>query len=194
MNQRIIGVTGGIATGKTTVTNYLHQRYHLPILDADLYARAAITQERLQVIQERYGAEILTPSGELNRQHLGTIIFNNKLERRWLENLIHPYVKEQLCQNARSVAPAPVVMAIPLLFEANLQNLVTEIWVVNCPLQLQIERLCERSHLTIEEAMQRISAQMPMTIKIAQADVVLDNSIDLPYLWQQIDRYINESV
>jgi len=188
MSQRIIGVTGGIATGKTTVTNYLHQRYGLPILDADLYAREALTAERLELIRERYGAKILTRSGELNRQYLGTIIFSYSRERHWLEQLIHPYVTEQLIKNAQNIAPNPVVMAIPLLFEANLQHLVTEIWVINCPLKLQEQRLCTRNNLTINEAKQRITAQMPISEKIAQADVIIENSSDLKDLWQQIDQ------
>ncbi|MEI6427028.1 MAG: dephospho-CoA kinase [Pseudanabaena sp. ELA607] len=194
MIQRIIGVTGGIATGKTTITNYLHHHYQLTILDADLYAREALNAERLQLIQERYGSQILTKEGSLDRQRLGAIIFDDEKERRWLETLIHPYVTNRLQLAAQELFPNPVIMAIPLLFEANLQHLVTEIWVVTCTPELQQQRLCQRNNLTIIEAQQRVAAQMPLKEKIMQADIVFDNSGDLVHLWQQIDQVMAQAI
>ncbi|HEY9845127.1 MAG TPA: dephospho-CoA kinase, partial [Candidatus Caenarcaniphilales bacterium] len=94
MTQRIIGLTGGIATGKTTVANYLASAYQFPILDADTYAREAVQPGSivLQKIVERYGPAVLLPDGTLNRAHLGNIIFQDSGERVWLETQIHPYV------------------------------------------------------------------------------------------------------
>jgi len=188
MNQRIIGITGGIATGKTTVSDYLHLTYQLPILDADIYARQALTDHRLASLQNRYGKLIFNEQGELDRRKLGTIIFESAVERQWLERLIHPYVKANLLDQASLHAPATVVMAIPLLFEAKMQDLVTEIWVIACESQQQLQRLVNRNHLTVSEAEQRISSQMALSEKMELADVVIFNSGNLEDLFYQVDQ------
>src|SRR6478672_8039592 len=97
-SQRIIGLTGGISTGKTTVSRYLANTYNLPILDADIYAREAVQpgSQILQQIAEHYGNTILLPDGRLDRQRLGEIVFSNSNERQWLEEQIHPYVRQCL--------------------------------------------------------------------------------------------------
>ncbi len=190
MKQRIIGLTGGIATGKTTVTDYLAKNFQLPILDADLYARQALTEERLAKISDRYGKLIIDDHGNLDRRKLGAIIFSSEVERQWLEMLIHPYVQECLIAKAQRLAPATVVMAIPLLFEAKMEHLVTETWVVVCDYQQQLQRLIDRNHLSKNEAIDRIASQMPQSEKIELADVVIRNSGDLEKLFSQIDQAI----
>ncbi|OIP77619.1 MAG: dephospho-CoA kinase [Oscillatoriales cyanobacterium CG2_30_44_21] len=188
MNQRIIGITGGIATGKTTVSDYLHLNYQLPILDADIYARQALTNDRLARLQDRYGKLVFNEQGELDRRKLGAIIFESVIERQWLEQLIHPYVKTCLLEKANLYAPATVVMVIPLLFEAKMQDLVTEIWAIACERQQQLQRLVSRNHLTLPEAEQRISSQMALSEKMELADVVIFNSGDLEDLFHQVDQ------
>ena len=190
MKQRIIGLTGGIATGKTTVTDYLAKNFQLPILDADLYARQALTEERLVKISDRYGKLIIDDHGNLDRRKLGAIIFSSEVERQWLEMLIHPYVQECLISEAQRLAPVTVVMAIPLLFEAKMEHLVTETWVVACDYQQQLQRLIERNHLSKNEAIERIASQMPQSEKMELADVVIRNSGDLKKLFSQIDHAI----
>jgi len=190
MKQRIIGITGGIATGKTTVADYLANTFQLPILDADLYARQALTEERLAKISDRYGKLIIDDHGNLDRRKLGAIIFASRVERQWLEMLIHPYVQECLITEAQRLAPATVVMAIPLLFEAKMEDLVTEIWVVACDYQQQLQRLIDRNRLSKNEAIERIASQMPQSEKIELADVVLLNSGNLEKLFSQIDRLL----
>jgi dephospho-CoA kinase len=161
MTKRIIGLTGGIATGKTTVANYLAIAYNLPILDADIYARDAVSigSPILNAIHLRYLEQILLPDGSLNRSKLAEIIFNSEEERRWLESLIHPYVRQRFLEEI-AVSPQPMVLAIPLLFEAKMTDLVTEIWVVSCSKEQQIQRLIERDRLTYEQALSRINSQM----------------------------------
>ena len=193
MNQRIIGITGGIATGKTTVTDYLAKNFQLPILDADLYARQALTEERLAKISDRYGKLIIDDHGNLDRRKLGAIIFASEFERQWLEMLIHPYVKECLITEAQRLAPATVVMSIPLLFEAKMQDLVTETWVVACDYQQQLQRLIDRNHLSKNEAIERIASQMPQSEKKELADFVIINSGNLEKLFSQIDRVFLDS-
>jgi dephospho-CoA kinase len=192
MTKHIIGLTGGIATGKTTVANYLASAYNLPILDADIYAREAVSVDSpiLLEIAQRYGKEILLADGNLNRQKLGEIIFNNQEERNWVEGLIHPYVGDRFLEEIAVSSAETLVLVVPLLFEAGMTHLVTEIWVVSCSEQQQLERLMRRNNLTLEQAQARIISQMPITEKIASADVVLDNSSTLEVLLKQIDTAI----
>jgi dephospho-CoA kinase len=176
MPQRIIGITGGIATGKTTVSEYLHLTYGLPILDADIYARQALTAERLEQLRDRYGKQIFDQHNLLDRTKLGAIIFADPQERQWLESIIHPYVRQCLIADAQRLVPYTVVMVIPLLFEAQMQDLVTETWVITCPEKLQLQRLIQRNQLSTEAAQQRINSQMPQFTKIELANVVIVNS------------------
>jgi len=185
-----IGLTGGIATGKSTVSRYLAQTYRFPVLDADQYAREALEPgaPAFEKTLARYGAAIQTPEGSLDRKQLGEIIFRDPEEKRWLESQIHPWVKRRF-QEAMGQCSAPAgVLDIPLLFEAGLTALAGEIWVVACSEDLQIRRLQKRNGLTASQARARIASQWPLATKIAQADVVLDNSLDLPHLYRQIDQ------
>ena len=197
--MRLIGITGGIGTGKTTVTNYLHRRYRLSVWDADLYARSAVSvgSPILHIISQRYGAGILQLDGTLDRHRLGEIIFSNINERQWLEAQIHPYVR--ICFETEIARIAPddtAVLAIPLLFEAKMTDLVTEIWVVSCDPHTQLHRIVTRDALTATfqaridaaAAQRRIDSQMSLTDKIALADVNLDNSTNITNLEAQIDR------
>ena len=192
MSSRLIGLTGGISTGKSTVANYLAQTYQLPILDADIYARDAVQlgSPILQAIAHRYNPNILLADGRLNRQQLGQIIFQQPEERRWLEQQIHPYVRDRLVEAITQLSPqySSIVLVIPLLFEAGMTDLVTETWLVSCSESQQLARLIQRDSLTHEQALARINSQMPLVAKIAQADVVLDNSSTPEALQQQVDR------
>ncbi len=189
MAKRIIGLTGGIATGKTTVANYLAGVHHLPILDADIYAREAVAAGSpiLDAIARRYGPEILLANGSLNRQKLGEIIFTNSEQRRWVESVIHPYVRDRFCQEITASSAETLILVIPLLFEAGMTDIVTEIWVVRCWEQQQIERLMQRNNLTLEQAQARIKSQMPIAEKAKLADVVLDNTSTPQVLFSQVD-------
>ncbi len=188
MTKRIIGLTGGISTGKTTVSNYLANQ-QLPILDADIYARVAVAlgSPVLKAIAHRYGSDILLSDGSLNRQKLGQIIFNNDDERHWLEQQIHPDVRKRFITAINELSTQTVVLVIPLLFEAGMSDLVTEIWVVYCSPQQQLQRLMQRDQLTLEQAQARINSQMPIQEKCDRADVILDNSSSLEVLLKQID-------
>jgi dephospho-CoA kinase len=188
--MRVIGVTGGIGTGKSTVTDYLRVRYHLPIWDADIYARAAVAvgSPILEAIARRYGMNILQSDGTLDRPRLGEIIFNDATERHWLESQIHPYVRTCFETELSHLAPdATAVLAVPLLFEARMTDLVTEIWVVSCDRTTQLNRIVTRDRLSATAAIARIDSQMTLADKIAQADVNLDNSTTVADLERQID-------
>jgi dephospho-CoA kinase len=187
--KRIIGLTGGIGTGKTTVSNYLANRYHLPVLDADIYAREAVQPGSpvLSKICDRYSLDVLLPDGTLNRKRLGEIVFNNSTERQWLEQQIHPYVRDRFQSQLDTLVAPLVVLVVPLLFEAGMTDLVTEIWVVSCSPEQQLNRMMERDRLSLEQAQARLNSQLPIQEKIARADVVLDNSSTLETLLKQVD-------
>lgn len=184
--------------GKTLVSEYLATVYKLPILDADIYAREAVLPDSLvlQGMVDRYGSGVLLPDRSLNRQRLGEIIFSSPAERLWVEQCIHPYVRDRLVQAVSHLSlndsqhHSIVVMVVPLLFEARMTDLVTETWVVTCSEDQQIERLMNRDRLTLEQAQARINSQMEITKKKVQADVVLDNSSTPEALYRQVDHHI----
>ena len=209
-DQRIIGLTGGIGMGKSTVSSYLAKQYSIPILDADLLARDAVAPKSpiLNTIVERYGPTLLHPNGSLHRAKLGEIIFGLPSERLWLDQQVHPYVRDRFTSHLADPtyqSQPIVVLAIPLLFEARMTDLVTEIWVVHCSPEQQLERLLKRSRqrssqtepptppLTPEQAQARIKAQTNISRKIELADVVLDNSGRKIELYQAIDQHLQSS-
>jgi dephospho-CoA kinase len=195
MSRKIIGLTGGISTGKTTVSDYLSTKYQLPVLDADFYAREAVKKDTplLNKIIQRYGDNILLPDKTLDRQKLGNIIFHDPQEKIWIESQIHPYVREALLREINDIKSPIIVLVIPLLFEANMTDLVTEIWVVSCEYDQQIQRLMARNQLTLEEAQTRIENQWPLDQKIIRADFILDNSSTTQFLLQQVDQYMENN-
>ncbi|WP_448560658.1 dephospho-CoA kinase [Trichothermofontia sp.] len=192
-HQRRIGLTGGIATGKTTVARWL-AKAKIPVLDADVYAREAVQPgtDILARIVDRYGPRILQADGQLDRSQLGDVIFQDAPERQWLEQQIHPYVRDRFLTalTTTHVTTSSLVLVIPLLFEAQFTPLVTEIWVVTCSPEQQQSRLMQRNHLSPAQALARINSQMDLAAKVAQADVVLDNSTTLDALWAQVQAAI----
>ena len=191
-HRRLIGLTGGIATGKSTVSAYLEKVYKLPVLDADQYAREAVQPGTIVLnrVVERYGTQILQADGQLDRPQLGHLIFRDEKERHWLETQIHPVVQSCFQRDLAQLPEriSPVILSIPLLFEARLTHWVTEIWVVTCTPSQQNDRLRQRNGLSEREAHDRIQAQMPLNKKCELADQVLDNSGSLENLYRQVDR------
>ncbi len=174
--QRRIGLTGGIATGKSTVGQLLQEHHGLPVLDADLFARQALAPgtEGARLVLERYGT--------LDRPALGHIVFGDSAERHWLEQLVHPLVRQRFEQELTTLAAQPVgasppavVLMIPLLFEAGLEGLCSEVWLVDCDEHQQLARLMARNGLTQVEAQGRINAQWPLGRKRLLADRTISN-------------------
>jgi len=196
--QRRIGLTGGIASGKSTVGRLLAERHGLPVLDADLYAREALApgSAASRAVLERYGAQVqavdtaiapgprvdqarASAGAELDRAALGRIVFTDAVERRWLEELVHPLVGQRFAAELERLADAPVVvLMVPLLFEAGFDGLCSEVWVVDCDPQQQQQRLISRDGLSRSEALVRLDAQWPLARKRPLADVVIDNRGD----------------
>jgi len=184
--QRRIGLTGGIASGKSSVARLLAERHGLPVLDADGFAREALApgSPGARAVLERYG-ERVSPGVEgqapdagmaIDRAALGRIVFANPAERRWLEDLVHPLVRQRFSAELERLAAAPtVVLMVPLLFEAGLESLCSEVWLVDCDEHQQLERLIGRDRLSEAEARARIDAQWPLARKRNLVERRLEN-------------------
>ena len=177
--QRRIGLTGGIASGKSSVGRWLEQQ-GIPVLDADVYSRRALAAgtEASRTVLTRYGAQVASSSSDgIDRAALGRIVFKDRSERQWLEELVHPLVHQAFSSDLSDHREEPVVvLMIPLLFEAGLERLCSETWVVSCSPKQQLARLIQRDGLSELEARSRISSQIPLEQKEQMADHVIDNS------------------
>ncbi len=188
----IIGLTGGIATGKTTVAEMLRQ-LGAYVIDADAVVRELEEpgQPVWQSIVDAFGPAVLDQSGRLNRSHLADIIFSDPEARRRLNAITHPAAVARmftLAEEARERGAQAVVLDVPLLFEAGMEKAVDQIWVVKTDQKTQLSRLMERQHLTMDQAMARILSQMPLDQKVAQADVVIDNNGSLAETKRQVEQ------
>ena len=177
--QRRIGLTGGIASGKSSVGRWLEQQ-GIPVLDADVYSRRALAAgtEASRTVLTRYGPQVASSSSDgIDRAALGRIVFKDRSERQWLEELVHPLVHQAFSSDLSDHREEPVVvLMIPLLFEAGLERLCSETWVVSCSPNQQLARLIQRDGLSESEARSRISSQIPLEQKEQMADHVIDNS------------------
>ena len=189
-SQRRIGLTGGIASGKSCVGRWLADE-GLPVLDADQYARDVLKPQSTAttLVLERYGQRVRNAEGDgIDRDALGQIVFNDTGERRWLEQLIHPAVQQRFDVALDDLKEAPaVVLMIPLLFESGLESLCSEIWLVDCTAPQQLERLMNRDGMNRDAALARIEAQWPLSRKRDLADHVITNS-GHPGAWEQQAR------
>ncbi|QNI86476.1 dephospho-CoA kinase [Synechococcus sp. PROS-7-1] len=189
-SQRRIGLTGGIASGKSSVGRWLSD-HGLPVLDADRYARDALApgSAGCQAVLARYGPAVAARGAradvvELNRSALADIVFADAVERRWLERLVHPLVRQAFDTALGELELTPaVVLMVPLLYESGLESLCTEVWVVRCSKEQQQQRLIQRNRLSAQQADQRIEAQWPLARKCLLADQIIDNSGE-PDAWQ----------
>ena len=184
--QRRIGLTGGIASGKSSVGQWLASQ-GLPLLDADVVAREALAagSDAAQAVLDHFGERVRAAGSDpgaaaLDRGALGRIVFGDVGERRWLEQLVHPLVRQRFDAELQRLAAEPVVvLIIPLLFETGLEELCSEVWLVDCTEVQQLQRLMARDGLSEADGRARMAAQWPMEQKRSRADVVLDNSATL---------------
>jgi dephospho-CoA kinase len=185
----IIGLTGSIASGKSTIAAMLKD-LGLPIVDADLVARQVVEvgSPTLAKIAEEFGEDVLLPTGEMDRAKVGAIIFNDEQKRLQLNSIIHPAIRaEMIRQRDAYVAEGEhVVMDIPLLFESKLQHFVEKILVVTVSPEVQLQRLMARNELSKEEAEVRIASQLPLKEKEEGADAVIYNNGTIEQSRQQL--------
>ncbi|MBZ3762838.1 dephospho-CoA kinase [Bacillus cereus] len=175
----VIGLTGGIASGKSTVSE-MFRELSIPVIDADVIAREVVEQGKpaYNKIVEVFGAEVLQQDGELDRPRLGSIVFYNEEKRLQLNKIVHPAVREEMNRKKEMYIKEgmqAVVLDIPLLFESKLTSLVDRILVVAVKPHTQFERLMKRNNFSEEEATARIQSQMPLEEKVKNADEVINN-------------------
>lgn len=177
----IIGLTGNIATGKSTISNMFQEKYKIPVIDADRVSREVVEpgEETLAQIVTTFGEDILLNDGTLNRKKLGEIIFQDKRKREQLNAIVHPAVRKRMIAKKEALllqGNQVIVMDIPLLFENNLTYLVEKTIVVFTTEDIQLQRLMKRNQLSEKEARDRMNSQMNINQKRELADAVIDNS------------------
>ena len=185
-----IGLTGGIASGKSTVSDILRAKGAW-IIDADKLARQVVEpgQPALKEITVVFGEGVLLPNGQLNRKLLGEIVFADDVKRRLLEDITHPAISravDEEINRAEQAGVAVVVLDVPLLIETGWTTMVDELWVVYVSPETQIERLIKRDGLDRKQALGRIASQMRLQDKLQYANVIIDNNQGLDETTQQV--------
>lgn len=175
-----IGLTGGIASGKSTASAILRS-WGACIIDADAIAHGLMEPQAplYEAYRTHFGESVILSDGHLNRRRIGQIAFANPAEKRWLDETAHPVIRraiEQELKRAEAAGEPAVILDIPLLFETGWQAHVDESWLIDIPESLQLMRLQSRNGYSREEAKRRIAAQMPLVKKRRLADVIIDNS------------------
>ncbi|KGX89082.1 dephospho-CoA kinase [Pontibacillus litoralis] len=192
----VLGLTGSIATGKSTVS-LMFDEYDIPVIDADKLAREVVEpgERAYQDIVETFGSDILRVDHKIDRKALGDIVFQNEDKRKKLNAIVHPAVRQRMLQKRDEYVQEEckaVVLDIPLLFESNLAHYVDKILVVSVDEQTQLQRLMNRDQSSQEEAMSRINAQMPVAEKAKRANAVIDNTGSKRETYQQLEAILRQ--
>lgn len=192
--SKIIGLTGGIATGKSLVSSFLRQR-EIPIIDADEITKQVEAKHTpgLEAIIAEFGNELLQADGSLNRRALGQLVFADKQQLNKLVRIIDPFIRQKITELILDLHDAPlVILDAPTLFESGYQQLVDEVMLVTCTAEIQLQRLMKRNQLSIIQANHRIQSQWPVTVKQQLADYVIYNSGTKGNVEQQVTKWITK--
>ena len=186
---KIIGITGGIASGKSTVTNFLRQKgFQVVDADAVVHDLQKLGGRLYQLLVQHFGQEIILENGELNRPLLASLIFSNPEEREWSKRIQGEIIREELATLRDQLVQTEAIffMDIPLLFEQDYASWFNETWLVYVDRDIQVERLMKRDHLSKDESESRLAAQWPLDKKKDLASHVLDNNGNLDQLLTQV--------
>lgn len=183
----IIGLTGGIGSGKTAVSDSF-EALGITIVDADLASRVVVEKGKpsLGSIEEHFGNEILTPEGELDRAKLREIIFNSDSEKQWLESLLHPAIANQIQEELSSSKSPYTILVSPLLFETNQKEFCSKVLVVDVPVETQVSRTLERDGVSEEQVNSIINSQIDREKRLELADEVILNNGSLADLQEAV--------
>ncbi|MFM2584086.1 dephospho-CoA kinase [Vibrio campbellii] len=184
----VIGLTGGIASGKTTVANLFKQQFKIDIVDADIVAREVVEPGTpgLNAIVEHFGADIVRDDQTLDRAKLREKIFSNPEEKAWLNGLLHPMIREKMIEDLEQVTSDYALLVVPLLVENKLDSLCDRVLVVDVDPQTQISRTVKRDNVSEEQAKAILASQASREQRLALADDVVKNNPDDPDLLLQI--------
>jgi len=188
---RVIGLTGGIATGKSSVARFFAEK-GVPVIDADQLARDVVlpASPALDRIIACFGPDVLTHEGVLDRKRLGIMVFSNPEKRRLLENILHPEIRklsEIRISEAAAAGHKRLIYMAPILIEAGADSRVDTIWVVTVRPEIQLERLMRRDDITREQALRIIASQMPLAEKERYGSVIIDNSGTETETWKILE-------
>ncbi|PRJ62387.1 dephospho-CoA kinase [Haemophilus influenzae] len=187
----IVGLTGGIGSGKTTIAN-LFAELGVPLVDADVVAREVVAKGSplLSKIVEHFGSQILTKQGELNRAALREIVFHHDEEKQWLNNLLHPAIRERMKQQLSEQTAPYTLFVVPLLIENKLTALCDRILVVDVSPQTQLARSAQRDNNNFEQIQRIMNSQVSQQARLKWADDVINNDAELaqnlPHLQQKV--------
>lgn len=188
----IIGLTGGIASGKSTAAEYLEQK-GAEVIDADKIAHQVSRkgEQGWQKVVNEFGEEILKENDEFDRAKLADIVFSDPVKRKKLESLLHPIIIKKMKEKANKYLNQnkTVVLMAPLLFEAGIDKFCDQVWLIAAAREVQIKRIIKRDGITREEAINRIESQMPLAEKKEKSDVVISNNDSIENLKEKIDHY-----
>lgn len=185
-----VGLTGGIGSGKSTVADYF-AKLGVPIIDADQIVSELLSPntEEFDAIVTHFGDKVLSKRGELKRKYLRRVIFNNPLEKKWLEKLLHPRVFAIMRKLSRQVNFPYCILAIPLLFECKMpRSLIDKVLVVDASEKTQIKRIIRRDKISIELIKQMIASQIDRKSRLKCADDVIVNEGSLKSVLQQVQK------
>ncbi|KAF0495426.1 dephospho-CoA kinase [Pediococcus acidilactici] len=188
---KILGLTGGIAMGKSTISNFLRDK-GIPIVDADEIAHAVLEFKAVKVqLVKAFGTPILNEQKQVDRKQLGEIVFGESKKLGELNQIVQPVIRQEIIRQLKSfTTESVVVLDAPVLFEQGYETLVDCIMVVSTTPAEQLQRLMERDHLTREDAQKRIDAQMPIEIKQKKADVTIDSSGSIEATQKQVIEWL----
>ena len=186
----IIGLTGGIATGKSTVSKILRD-LNIKVIDADKIAHNVLEHEDvINKIQDVFSKNVVNENGKIDRKKLGKIVFEDNKKLKKLESITHPKILEIIDYKLKESKDELIVLDAPLLFETSLDNKVDEIWVVYANEETQINRLKKRDNLNKKEALDRINSQMDLDKKANKADIVIKNESTIEALENKVKKLI----
>lgn len=192
----VIGLTGSIATGKSTVSS-MFTELGIPVIDADKLAREVVEpgEDAYHQVVKTFGEEILLEDQTLDRKRLGDIVFADETRRQQLNEIVHPAIRKRMVEKRDALIQKGercVVLDIPLLFESKLEHFVDKILVVTVDEEIQLKRLMERNGYTKEEALNRIQAQMPVKRKAMLADASINNNGNQEESFEQLKIILND--
>lgn len=187
----IVGLTGGIAMGKTTISQFLKFKA-IPVVDADQIAHEILTVDEVKVkLMDTFGESILDKNQNIDRRKLGPIVFNDQRQLEKLNIIVQPYIRTEIVRQLDNFSASKVVVLdAPVLFEQGYEKMVDYLMVIKTSAQIQVERLMQRDSLNEIDAQKRIQAQMPIEEKVKKADIVIDTSGTIEETRSQVVKWL----
>ncbi|NCC81762.1 MAG: dephospho-CoA kinase [Clostridia bacterium] len=196
-SMKVIGLTGGIASGKSTITNYIESK-GIPVIDGDRVSREVVLpgSEALMKIEEEFGKEYILSDGTLDRKKMGNHVFNNPAERKKLEGILHPIIRNEFIKKINEYKKNPeikiVLLDAALLIESKMTDLTDSLWLVYADKEVQIKRVMARDNVSEDVALSIINSQMLLSDKKKYADEIIDNNKSFLEVYEKVDNLLKK--